>query len=124
MSRRKYQQDKTVSSQEPIHDLGELSEDGKRIVLAIREEMQEVKDELLDQLSIKTKEIEELSNKVATLKERVGRFEERVEEAEVYERRGTLVISGKNVPPIVAGENCVPLVCDLLKSALKGTVQF
>ena len=119
MSRRKYQQEKILSSQESIHDISELSEDGKRIVLAIREEMQKVKDELLDQLSIKTKEIAELSNEVATLKERVGRLEERVEEAEAYERRDTLVISGKNVPPVVPGENCVPLVCDLLKSALK-----
>ena len=50
-----------MSSQEPIH-IGKLSEDGKRIVLAIREE--KVKDELLGQLNIKTKKIKELSNEV------------------------------------------------------------
>ena len=52
------------------------------------------------------------------LKKRVSRLEERVEKAEAYERKDTLVISGKNVSSVVPGENCVPLVCDLLKYAL------
>ena len=49
----------------------------------------------------------------------MGCLEERIEDAEAYERKDTLVISGKNVPPVVPGQNETTIVSDLLRFGLK-----
>ena len=124
MSRKRNQQDRLFQSQESSGDVTEdLSEDGKRIVSAIREDMAKLKAEFLDQLNIKTKVIEDLSNEIEILKAKVIKLEEKVEDSEAYERRDTLVISGKNVPPVTPGESCVSIVCSLLRSQLNLNVQ-
>ena len=85
--------------------------------------MKKLKLEFLEQLHLKTIQIEELSHTVKALKDRVSKLEERVEDSEAYERKDTLIISGANIPPVIPGENCVSLVCDLFKSSLKLNVQ-
>ena len=88
-----------------------------------REDMNRMKLEFLEQLNLKKKQIEELTDTVEVLKNILSKLEERVEDAEAYERKDTHVMSGTNIPPVVPGENCVTLVCDLLKTALKLNIQ-
>lgn len=124
MSRSKRNHERLIPSQDAADDPDEvMSEDGRRIVSAIREDIKAMKTEFLAQLNLKTKQIEDLKSEVDLLKDRVSKLEERVEEAEAYERRDSLVISGPNVPPGVPGENCVALACDLFKAALKINMQ-
>ena len=53
------------------------------------------------------------------MRARVSRLEERVEDAEAYERKDTLVITGKNIPPAIPGQNDVNIVCDMFRTGLK-----
>ena len=59
-----------MNSQDILESDGsELSEDGKRIVAAIREELKKVKAEFVEQINRKNEQIEVLSKEVNTLKE-------------------------------------------------------
>lgn len=118
-NRRRQQQDRNLSLQVAVESDGDdISEDGKRIIAALREEINSMKSEFLEQLHTKNNQIEGLVKEVEMLRGRVGKLEERVEDAEAYERRDTLVMSGKSVPPVVAGENCVSLVCNMMKNTI------
>ena len=87
-----------------------MSEDGRRIVMAIREDMKKLKLEFLEQLHLKSIQMEELTHTLEALKDRVSKLEERVEDSEAYERKDTLIISGANIPSVAPGKNCVLLV--------------
>ena len=103
--------------------VADLSEDGKRTVSAIRDDRTKMNAEFLEQLRIKTNLVDNLSEEVKVLKIKVSKLEERIEDAEAYERRDILVISGNNVPPEVPSENCVVNACSLLKNQLNLNVQ-
>ena len=53
----------------------------------------------------------------------MAKLEERIEEGESYERRDTLVFSGKTVPACSTSENVSNLVCSLIKENLKINIQ-
>ena len=97
----------------------ELSEDGKRIVQALREEFEKVKDDLNRELNERTNEIKALNEEVCRLRSRVNKLEEKVDDAEAYERRDTLVFSGEAIPQVSDDENCTLEVCNLVKDKLK-----
>lgn len=120
MSKRRQQQDRAGTLHAGVESDGDdISEDGKRIIAALREEIKFMKTEFLEQLHSKNKQIEILTKDVEVLQGRVCALEERVEDAEAYERRDTLVMSGKNIPPVMQDENCVSLMCNILKNKLK-----
>lgn len=46
-------------------------------------------------------------------------MEEKIDDADAYERRDTVIVSGKAVPTVTDGESCLQIVSDLLKNELK-----
>ena len=106
MTRGRGGQDRSASSAAVAEaPLSDISEDGKRIVLAMREDFERMKKEFIEQLQEKTERIETLTSEVAQLKEKVNSLEAKVDDAEAYERRDTLVFSGEGIPPVEPGEN-------------------
>ena len=53
------------------------------------------------------------------LKCSISKLEEKIEDAEAYERRDTLVFSGAGIPTAVVGENSSQMLCDLIEEKLK-----
>ena len=54
-----------------------------------------------------------------TLRDHVAKLEDKFEDAEAYERRDCVVVSGEGVPAAQTGENCVQVACSLIKENLK-----
>ena len=99
--------------------LEDLSEDGKRIVAAIRHEIEKIKQEFLHQINEKNLLNDSLKKEVTKLNDKVNKLEEKVDETEAYERRDSLIFSGDAIPPFTVGENCSAIVCGLLSAKLK-----
>ena len=99
-----------------------LSEDGRRIVAAIRDDFNKLKKDLLQQLSDKSAQIDSLNDEVKNLKMTVSKMESKIDDADAYERRDTLIISGEEVPVVTPGENCTDIVGGLIKNKLKLSV--
>ena len=96
-----------------------LPASAKKIVLFIREDLRSMKDELLALLDAKSTEISCLREEVKDLKLTVGRLEERIDDADCYERRDTLIVSGSAVPPGTPDEVCRNVVMGVFKDELK-----
>ena len=96
----------------------DISEDGKRIVAAIREDFEKLKKEFIERMQEKNTQIETLNKEVTFLKEKVNKLEEKIDDAEAYERRDVLVMSGEAIPPVEAGESTTDIVCELMKNKL------
>lgn len=103
--------------------VGELSEDGKLIVAAIVEQMEEkleqLRAEFRREMADKDKQISELHDEVNSLKMKLSKVDERVDDADAYERRDTLIFSGSGVPLSRDQESCPDIVCSLVKEKLK-----
>ena len=99
-------------------NLNNLSQDGKIIVAAITAQLDLFRAEFLNKLNEKDKEIDNLKIEVNTLKVRLANMEEKIDDADAYERRDTLIFSGDAVPQVKTGENCRDIVCNLVKDKL------
>ena len=73
------------------------------------------------QLQEKDEKIEKLEQEIVNMKKDTVTLEDRVEDAEAYERRDTIVVSGSAVPAAIDGENPANIVCNLVKDKI-GTV--
>ena len=96
-----------------------LSKDSKALYKLIQGEFSKFKEEVLEALKLKTTQITELQAEVKTLKDEVGKLKLLVDDADCYERRDTIILSGSKVPACVGGENCVNVVKTLVKEELK-----
>lgn len=117
-----------LASEDPdqLLETDKLSEDGRLIVEALQEkldaiqgQLEGVKNEFLEALTSKETRIEDLECEVRTLKMKLSRVEERVDDADAYERRDTLLITGDDVPVVRDGEVCCEVVRELIKDKLK-----
>ena len=61
----------------------------------------------------------QLKNEVTALRKYVVALEDRLEEAEAYERRDTIVLSGTELPAATDGENTANTVCSLMKEKVE-----
>ena len=77
--------------------------------------MREVSEEMNRKLEEKNKVIEQLKNEVTALKKDVVALEDRLEDAEAYERRDTIVLSGTELLVATDGEDSANTVCSLIK---------
>ena len=113
-----------------LTDLQPTSKDGKSIIPALVSMLQsfqqkfvdmftELKDEFVDLCKTKDVKIGELHGEIKSLKLQVSKLEDRIDQNESYERRDTLVFSGKVIPVVKADENCAELVCKLLLDNLR-----
>ena len=92
-----------------------LSEDGQLIVSVLMNEFSKVHS----QLASKNEEIACLKSEVNSLHSKVTNLESQIDEANAYERRDALVISGKDLPPSSNDENCSEIVKKLVKEKLR-----
>lgn len=100
-------------------DVGGLSKEGRLIVEAITKRFEDLQTLLLNQLSEKECTIHQLSSEVDLLKSKVDKLEEQIDDADAYERRDTILISGPDLPVSTPGENCSQLICSVAKDKLK-----
>ena len=108
---------KSSMSFESLSD--KLSEDGKLIVSSITLELQKMRDEFIKLLEEKDAKIGCLEGEIAALKGKVAKLESRVDGADAFERKNTLILSGKDVPNAASGEVPVNIVCETIKIKLK-----
>ena len=122
----KHDRDKTAgfgghSSSVPISDsLGQLdmSDESRKIVNAITIEIDALKREFSSKLVAKNAEIDQLKMEVNSLRVKMCKVEEKIDSAEAYERRDTVVFSGSGVPRSVGGENCREIIHEVVKTKL------
>lgn len=119
-SSRKQPGKKTSKSPASSFDmLPELSADGKIIIDAMIKQFEDMKAEFAVLLAKKDDEIAELKSEIGGLRKLVVKLEERVDDADAYERRDTLEISGKSIPPCTRDEVCSQLVLQHIRDKLK-----
>ena len=92
-----------------------LEESFSEMLSSFKDEFQKVMDE-------SSKEIVDLKLKVKTLEKTVEKLEERIDDNDSYERRDTLIFSGKKIPTARNVENTAELVCQLVKDNLQITL--
>ena len=93
----------------------ELSGDSKRIVKILMREFEALKS----QISSKNLEIADLKENVSSLQKKVQKLETMIDDADAYERRDTVILSGSALPAYSIGENCVELTRGIIKRDLK-----
>ena len=114
---------------ELVSDLQLTTKDGKSIKTALLafvndfpqkmlSMLTEMKNEITDTCMKKDDQIECLENKVIALTNKVDLLDEKLDEQEAYERKDTIILSGKNIPPSSPNENCPTLVSSLLRDKL------
>ena len=87
-----------------------LSEEGKLIVQLITDHIDILKSEFTEKIKEKDKEIAIVKSELNSVRTRLAQLEERHDDAEAYERRNTLIISGDGVPEASQGENCTAII--------------
>ena len=100
----------------------ELSEDGKIILAAMREEWSKQKIKFSDMIDVKNAAIELLQSEVTSLKGRVAKLEDKIDDSDAYERRDTVLFSGEGLPAGSPTENLPAIICGLVKEKLKFSI--
>ena len=89
---------------------------------AFKEEYMKQFDEMKTHFQIEMKKRDDaiaiLKQENKTIQDHVARLEEKIDDAEAYERRDCVVVSGESVPPAQTGENCIEVSCSLLREKL------
>lgn len=78
----------------------------------------EMKSEFVEICKAKDVEIKKLNDEVYSLRNRLIKLEDRIDDQEAYERRDTLIISGDKLPVATPNENCEQIVCKILEDNL------
>ena len=82
----------------------------------------EMKSDFLQVCRAKDAKIEQLEGEVSSLKTKLYKLEEKIDDQEAYERRDTIIISGEKVPIVTPNENCTEMVCKLMEENLNLSV--
>lgn len=98
-------------------DISALSQEGKIIVSTIVKALSLVSQE-------KDKEIAKMQDTVDSLKDRITKLEEQLDDVEQYERRDTIIISGPALPSEQTMENPSSLVVNAIKDNLKININY
>ena len=89
-----------------------LSEDGKLIIAFIEHEFKKFSES-------KDREVQELKDEVTGLRSEINTLKGQIDDADAYERRDTIIISGEKVPLVTPGEVGSEIVQRLVKDELK-----
>ena len=92
-----------------------LSADGKILATIMQTEFAKLREEM----STKDGEIVELREKVTCLDKTVAKLRELIDDNDSYDRRDTIVLSGKAIPVFNVGENSTNIARDVIKNVLK-----
>ena len=99
-----------------------LSEEGKLIVQLITDHNDILKSEFTEKIKEKDKEIAIVKSELNSVRTRLAQLEDRHDDAEAYERRDTLIISGDGVPEASLGENCTVIVSSMIREKLRKNI--
>ena len=112
------QQSKTMA------DSLNLSQDGQALMALIKSEFENLKTELRTELQAVYKEkfklISVLQTEVTDLRGQVKKLQDDVDNANQYERKDVLILSGSSIPAVGEqnNEDCNALVCELVNRHL------
>ena len=81
-------------------------------------ELKRFREDVVEMLAEKDAEIKFLKEEIVFLRKGVSAVEERCDEAEAYERRDTIIVSGPEMPIARDGENSARVVCDVIKNKI------
>ena len=81
-------------------------------------ELKRFREDVVEMLAEKDAEIKLLKEEIVFLRKGVSAVEERCDEAEAYERRDTIIVSGPEMPIARDGENSAQVVCDVIKNKI------
>ena len=123
----------TMADLSVLNGLNLSSKDGKLLVPAMIEVFKSIQDsftnmfdtfkhEFKSMIKEKDTKIDALTLKVSVLEKTVERLEERLDDNDTYERRDTLILSGRKVPVVQPNENPTNILCTLLKDNLNYSV--
>ena len=110
----------TTSNSQDIKS--KLSREGKLLVTFMEEAISKLKTDLEFVIQSKNLEIHELKSEVDVLRDEVKKLKYMVDDADAYERRDTVIISGDALPTATTGEICSEIVREVVKTELKMTL--
>ena len=123
-----------MSDFKALEDIVPSTKEGKLLIPAIvrafsdfqeslTQMFESFKTDLMKMVEEKNEEVIKLKSKVSTLEKHIYKLEERIEENDAYERRDTIIVSGRKIPPSSTSEHTSSLVCNLLKEELNYNLQ-
>ena len=95
-----------------------LKGDSKKIVQVLLAKMQLMEDNFNNLLKSRDESVGILENEVGCLKLKLQALEDKIDEADQYERRDTLILSGNAIPVGKDGENSGMVIKELLREQL------
>ena len=95
--------------------LKDLKGDSKKIVTIMMKQFQTLRDDI----SSKNEEITQLKSAVSELKNKVEKLESNIDDADAYERRDTVILSGSAVPPASVGEKSSEIALAVVRQNLR-----
>lgn len=112
---------KSANLKSPVLEgLPELkSEDSKILLSVLLEKIDELRQEFTAALKAKNLEISSLRGDVNALKSKVSQLELQLDEADSYERRDTLILTGESIPLHSQGEVCSEVARQVVSEKLK-----
>ena len=72
-------------------DTSKLSEDGKLIIMVLEQKMEQLIAKFTNEIKKRDEKIEMLENEVIDLRQRVAKLSEKLDDADAYEGRETLI---------------------------------
>lgn len=106
-----------------VHLQENLSPDAQLIITYMQVEFGKMKDEFSAMLNLKQQELDAVKAEVKSLNEKVFKLECLIDDADAYERRDTVVLSGPAVPTFQTGENCKNIVQQVLAQECRVNIQ-
>ena len=88
----------------------------------LRVQFKQVREDFSNLMTSKYEEISLLKQEIAELKSVVSIIENSVDEADCYERRDTIILSGRLIPEVVDSENVATIARNLVKKYVNVTV--
>ena len=107
-----------ANTDEDINE-ADLSEEGRLIVLLPEQKIEKIVSKFTSEVKDRDAKIDHLKTEVDLLKQKVNKMEEKLDEADAYERRDTVILSGQDLPTATDGERSCDVVCSLVKKKLK-----
>ena len=98
---------------------GDLSEEGRLIVKILERKFDTIVTKLTEELKNRDCEVNDLRSEVNQLRIKLGRMEEKIDDADAYERRDTIILSGNDVPSATQGEIVSDIVCGVVRDRIK-----
>ena len=110
---------------EALSDYQPKSADGKFLIPAVTELFKSLefnfdqmlkgfRNEFFNIFKEQDKKILKLQSENSELRQKIEKLENKIDESDAYERKDTVIISGKAIPPVDKNENCATLACEII----------